>query len=130
MAEVTISNKVKAFALFDAGFRPSEIYDEVTVKKHTLYWYYQLWKKAQDAERLQQEAEQEVKRRQQEAGLLASELHAIEMTLDDYRRYPEHLVQWWSIHPEINRLYSTPEEYLRALERRHSYLLALTRQRT
>lgn len=130
LAEVKVSEKEKAFALFDVGFRPSEIYDEVAVKKHTLYWYYQLWKKAREAKRLQQEAEQDIRRRQQEAGRLASELHAIEITLDDYRRYPEHLVQWWGIHPEINRLYSTPEEYLSALQRRHSYLLALTRQRT
>ena len=37
--------KIEAFKLFDQGKRPSEIYDLVTVKKHTLFAYYQQWKK-------------------------------------------------------------------------------------
>jgi hypothetical protein len=39
--------KIQAFKLFDQGKRPAEIYDLVKVKKHTLFNYYQLWKKEQ-----------------------------------------------------------------------------------
>lgn len=40
--------KAKAFKLFDDGKRPSEIYDLVKVKKHTLFYYYQLWKRERE----------------------------------------------------------------------------------
>ena len=45
--------KAKAFKLFDQGKRPSEIYHLLKVKNHTLYSYYQLWKKerAEESER-------------------------------------------------------------------------------
>ena len=45
--------KAKAFKLFDQGKRPSEIYHLVKVKRHTLYCYYQLWKRerAEESER-------------------------------------------------------------------------------
>jgi len=45
--------KAKAFKLFDQGKRPSEIYHLVRVKRHTLYCYYQLWKRewAEESER-------------------------------------------------------------------------------
>jgi len=42
--------KAKAFKLFDQGKRPSEIYNLVKVKKHTLYCYYQLWKGEREEE--------------------------------------------------------------------------------
>jgi hypothetical protein len=42
--------KAKAFKLFDQGKRPSEIYHLVKVAKHTLYSYYQLWKREQEEE--------------------------------------------------------------------------------
>ena len=37
--------KAKAFTLFDKGMKPSQIYGRIKVEKHTLYCYYQLWKK-------------------------------------------------------------------------------------
>ena len=45
--------KAKAFKLFGQGKRPSEIYHLVKVKRHTLYCYYQLWKRerAEESER-------------------------------------------------------------------------------
>ena len=55
------------------------------------------------------------------------------MNLDYYRRYPEHLAEWWCIHTEINKVYSTPEEqtqnfsienqleHLRKFCKQHSY---------
>ena len=42
--------KAKAFKLFDQGKRPSEIYNLVKVRKHTLYCYYQLWKREREEE--------------------------------------------------------------------------------
>ena len=42
--------KAKAFRLFDQGKRPSEIYNLVKVRKHTLYCYYQLWKREREEE--------------------------------------------------------------------------------
>ncbi len=64
--------KAKAFKLFDQGRRPSEIYNLVKVKKHTLYNYHQLWKKEREeeskrkrlAEERQQRLEEERKERE------------------------------------------------------------------
>jgi hypothetical protein len=71
--------KAKAFKLFDQGKRPSEIYNQVKVIRHTLYNYYQLWKREQEeererkrlAEKRQQrlEAERKRKERRQEEEL-------------------------------------------------------------
>ena len=64
--------KAKAFKLFDQGKRPSEIYNQVKVIRHTLYNYYQLWKREQEeeserkrlAEKRQQRLEAERKRKE------------------------------------------------------------------
>lgn len=64
--------KAKAFKLFDQGKRPSEIYNLVKVRKHTLYCYYQLWKREREeeskrkklAEERQQRLEKERKERE------------------------------------------------------------------
>ncbi len=37
--------KAIAFRLFDEDKRPAKIYHLVDVKKHTLFYYFQLWKK-------------------------------------------------------------------------------------
>jgi len=67
--------KAKAFELFDQGKRPSEIYDLVEVKKHTLFYYHQEWKRERQEQenenerrRLAKESQQrlEIKRRQME----------------------------------------------------------------
>ena len=42
--------KAKAFKLFNQGKRPSEIYNQVKVIRHTLYNYYQLWKREREEE--------------------------------------------------------------------------------
>jgi len=42
--------KAKAFNLFDQRKRPSEIFKLVKVKEHTLFNYYQLWKREQEEE--------------------------------------------------------------------------------
>ena len=149
-----MSEKEKAFELFDEGYRPSEIYDEIKVKPRVLYNYYQEWKKKEEGIRLeakeeerdieleleaeeeqnrldelQREAEERARRQQQETQRLADELHGIEITLNEYQWYPDHLVDWWS-RPEVNKVYSSPEEYRRALERRRDYLRSIIKERT
>ena len=42
--------KAKAFKLFDQEKRPSEIFKLVKVKKHTLFNYYQEWKREREEE--------------------------------------------------------------------------------
>jgi len=42
--------KAKAFKLFDQGKRPSKSNNQVKVIRHTLYNYYQLWKREQEEE--------------------------------------------------------------------------------
>jgi len=61
------SQKQKAFELFSQGFRPSEIYNQVTVKPKTLYTYFQDWKQDQASlEYQQQQQEREQQRLLQE----------------------------------------------------------------
>jgi len=67
--------KAIAFRLFDEGKRPAEIYHLVGVKKHTLFYYYQLWKK----EHLKAELERCWKRR----------LEGCENEIQQIKRYPE-----------------------------------------
>ena len=79
--------KAKAFKLFDQGKRPSEIYNLVKVKNHTLYNYYQLWKKEREeeskrkrlAEERQQRLEEERKERErkQEEEMLQEDMPRI-----------------------------------------------------
>ena len=42
--------KAKAFKFFDQGKRPAKMYSLVKVTKHTLYNYYQLWKREREEE--------------------------------------------------------------------------------
>ena len=62
--------KAKAFNLFDQGKRPSEIFKLVKVKKHTLFNYYQLWKREREEEskrkRLAAERQQRLERERRE----------------------------------------------------------------
>ena len=58
--------KAKAFKLFDQGKRPSEIYNLVKVRKHTLYCYYQLWKREREEESERKRLAEERQRRLEE----------------------------------------------------------------
>jgi hypothetical protein len=58
--------KAKAFKLFSQGKRPSEIYHLVNVTKHTLYNYYQLWKREQEEENKRKRLAEEHKQRLEE----------------------------------------------------------------
>jgi len=58
--------KAKAFKLFDQGKRPSEIYNLVKVRKHTLYCYYQLWKSEREEESERKRLAEERQRRLEE----------------------------------------------------------------
>jgi len=79
--------KAKAFKLFDQGKRPSEIYNLVKVRKHTLYCYYQLWKREREeasarkrlAEECQHRLEEERKERErkQEEEMLQEDMPRI-----------------------------------------------------
>ena len=55
--------KAKAFKLFDQGKRPSEIYNLVKVRKHTLYCYFQQWKRAREEESERKRLAEERQRR-------------------------------------------------------------------
>lgn len=58
--------KAKAFKLFDQGKRPSEIYNLVKVRKHTLYCYYQLWKGEREEESERKRLAEEYRQRLEE----------------------------------------------------------------
>jgi len=58
--------KAKAFKLFDQGKRPSEIYNLVKVRKHTLYNYHQLWKREREEESKRKRLAEERQRRLEE----------------------------------------------------------------
>jgi len=80
--------KAKAFKLFAQGKRPSEIYHLVKVKRHTLYCYYQLWKRerAEESERKRlaeeyrqrlEEERKERERKQEEERFREGMAHAV-----------------------------------------------------
>ena len=58
--------KAKAFKLFDQGKRPSEVYNLVKVRKHTLYCYYQLWKREREEESERKRLAEEYRQRLEE----------------------------------------------------------------
>ena len=58
--------KAKAFKLFDQGKRPSEIYNLVKVRKHTVYCYYQLWKREREEESERKRLAEEYRQRLEE----------------------------------------------------------------
>jgi hypothetical protein len=55
--------KIIAFKLFEQGKRPAEIYNMVKVRKHTLYNYYQLWKREREEESERKRLAEERQRR-------------------------------------------------------------------
>ena len=132
-----MSEREKAFALFDKGLRPHQIYDQVKVKKHTLYWYFQKYQRQEEARRLElegiereierqliaEEAEQEANekaiRQQQELKPLTDKLHALNITIDQYQWFPDNLLNDWL---RFNSAYSSPELYLEALKRQRDAL--------
>lgn len=58
--------KAKAFNLFAQGKKPSEIYHLVKVKKHTLYDYYQQWKRERQEESERKRLAEELQQRLEE----------------------------------------------------------------
>lgn len=71
--------KAKAFNLFDQGKRPSEIFKLVKLKKHTVFDYYQLWKREREEEskrkRLAAERQQRLERERREKERKEEEEH-------------------------------------------------------
>ncbi|MBI4303103.1 MAG: hypothetical protein HY665_02025 [Chloroflexi bacterium] len=63
--------KAKAFKLFDQGKRPSQTYNLVKVRKHTLFNYYQQWKKEREEDtkkkRLEEERQQKLEEERKES---------------------------------------------------------------
>ncbi len=139
-----MSEREKAFALFDTGLRPHQIYDQVKVKKHTLYWYFQKYQRQEEARRLElegiereierqrvaeeareraeQEASERATRQQQELKPLTDKLHALNITIDQDRWFPDNLLNDWLTFKDINSSYTSPEQYLEALKRQRDAL--------
>ena len=78
--------KAKAFRLFEQGKRPSEIYAQVKVTRHTLYCYYQQWKR-------EKEKESEIKR------LAAEHQQRLERERKERERKEEE--EFWKVTPEM-----------------------------
>ena len=136
-----MSEREKAFALFDTGLRPHQIYGQVKVTKKTLYWYFQKYQKQEEArrielegiereierqwvaeeaeERAEQEASERAIRQQQELKPLTDKLHALNITIDQYQWFPDNLILDWL---RFNSAYSSPEQYLEALKRQRDAL--------
>ena len=145
-----MSEREKAFALFDTGLRPHQIYDKVNVKRHTLYWYFQKYQRQEEARRLEleaeeravqrqleaeeaveraeQEANERARRQQQELKPLTDKLHSIEMTISQYQWFPNNLLLAWLTFKEISNAYSSPEEYLEALKRQRDALRIMIKE--
>ena len=80
-------HKIKAFKLFNEGKRPAEIFNELPLKKPTIFRYFQDWKK----EHLKAELDRCWKRR----------IESCETEIQQIRRYPERhqkgeLAKWQS----------------------------------
>ena len=136
-----MSEKEKAFALFDTGLRPHQIYDQVKVKKHTLYWYFQKYQKQEEARRLElegiereierqwlaeeareraeQEASERATRQQQELRPLTDKLYAVEAMIRHFQWFPKNLPMHWLT---FGNAYTSPELYLEALKRQRDAL--------
>jgi len=71
--------KAQAFKFFDQGKRPSEIFKLVKVKEHTLFNYYQEWKREREEEskrkRLAAERQQRLERERREKERKEEEEH-------------------------------------------------------
>jgi len=71
--------KAKAFKFFDQGKRPSEIFELVKVEKHTVFNYFQQWKKEREEEskgkRLAAEHQQRLEKEREEKERKEEEEH-------------------------------------------------------
>lgn len=144
-----MSEKQKAFDLFDEGCRPSDIYNQIKVTHRVLYKYFQEWKKVQEgmrleikeeekdtelqqeaeqaeerAKKLQQEADEEARRKQKTIRDLRFQLMGAEGSLKHFKEHPDTLVDWF-YSQRINKVYPSPEEYLGSIERRCIALRAM-----
>jgi hypothetical protein len=74
--------KRKAFALFEEGMRPAEASNMLSLKKRTVYRYFQYWKR-----------KDRIKKRDVELNrlrhLIQKRIKDLDMALDQIRRYPE-----------------------------------------
>ena len=73
--------KIIAFKLFDNGKRPAEISNTLSLKKQTVFRYFQEWKKRR---RIIEQAAEQFKIRQ----CARERIHSCEMEIDQIRRYP------------------------------------------
>ncbi len=73
--------KIIAFKLFDNGKRPAEISNTISLKKPTVFRYFQEWKKRR---RIIEQAVEQNKIRQ----CVREWIHSCEMEIDQIRRYP------------------------------------------
>ena len=72
--------KIIAFKLFDNGKRPAEICNTLSLKKQTVFRYFQEWKKRR---RIIEQAAEQNKIRQ----CVREWIHSCEMDINYYRRY-------------------------------------------
>ncbi len=84
--------KIIAFKLFDNGKRPAETCNTVSLKKQTVFRYFQEWKRRNKF--IERAAEQDKIRH-----CAKNWIHSCEMDMNHYRRYPqqdskEELAKW------------------------------------
>lgn len=102
--------KAKAFKLFDQEKRPSEIFNIVKVKKHTLFNYYQQWKRerleesqrkklaAEHKHRLEKERKE--RERRQEENMLAEDMARVlrrQRQIQLENKYKEQRKLYWDL---------------------------------
>jgi transposase len=109
--------KAKAFKLFDKGKRPSEIYTKVKVTKHTLYFYYQQWKKEYERKKLaverqrRLEEEREEREREQEQAEFQKDMMAsidVQQRIRMREKYLEQMKRVLELKTQMERAANTP----------------------
>lgn len=103
--------KAIAFRLFDEGKRPAEIYHLVSVKKHTLFYYFQLWKK-------EKENAKQVTRRNDLERQLRNRIKRCQTRIEQMQYYPQHYKQedipkWQSAKRRAEQLLQDPSDISR-----------------
>ena len=98
--------KIAAFKLFDNGKRPAEVCNMLSLKKPTVFRYFQDWKKKK---RIAEQAAEHDRLRQ----CLKQRIHAGEMDMDQIRRYPgtnskEEMAKWLRLKRRAEYLLKNP----------------------
>lgn len=78
--------KIKAFALFEDGTRPAEVFNELSLKKQSVYRYFQEWKRKK---RIKEEATELAVIRQ----LIGKRIEDVEKAIG-YSLTPERVAMW------------------------------------